>query len=304
MAEFDRSMIFMPLSEAQRFFNKGDSVDVLEVIVEDPEDVGRVCRRHEGCGHPVACTSSDWRQRNESFFTVLEVERNMMFIILSIIVLVAAFNIISGLMMLVKDKGRDIGILRTMGASQGCDHARFPHHRSQHRRGRHPRRLHPWHPVLLEDRRDPPVRRVADQHQAVRRRHLLPDETARGPRTGARRRPSSAWRWCCRCWRRSIPPGALPGSIPSKRCATSRPRAERPLPPPRTAAQGRASRLPAGRPRDQRAQGRQRGPLSGTGSGAGRPVRRRQVDAAARCRSARDGRCRPGLSSTGRTARS
>jgi lipoprotein-releasing system permease protein len=62
----------------------------------------------------------DWRQRNESFFTVLEVERNMMFIILSIIVLVAAFNIISGLMMLVKDKGRDIGILRTMGASKGA----------------------------------------------------------------------------------------------------------------------------------------------------------------------------------------
>ena len=57
-------------------------------------------------------------QRNESFFTVLEVERNMMFIILSVIVLVAAFNIISGLMMLVKDKGRDIGILRTMGASR------------------------------------------------------------------------------------------------------------------------------------------------------------------------------------------
>src|SRR4029434_5866272 len=62
---------------------------------------------------------SDWRQRNESFFTVLEVERNMMFIILSLIVLVAALNIISGLMMLVKDKGRDIAILRTMGASKG-----------------------------------------------------------------------------------------------------------------------------------------------------------------------------------------
>ena len=63
---------------------------------------------------------SDWRQRNESFFTVLQVERNMMFIILSLIVLVAAFNIISGLMMLVKDKGRDIGILRTMGATKGA----------------------------------------------------------------------------------------------------------------------------------------------------------------------------------------
>jgi lipoprotein-releasing system permease protein len=118
MAEFDRSMIFMPLSEAQRFFNKGTSVDVLEVIVENPEDVGQYVAAMKAAGIP-SMHYVDWRQRNESFFTVLEVERNMMFIILSIIVLVAAFNIISGLMMLVKDKGRDIGILRTMGASQG-----------------------------------------------------------------------------------------------------------------------------------------------------------------------------------------
>jgi lipoprotein-releasing system permease protein len=61
---------------------------------------------------------SDWRQRNETFFTVLEVERNVMFIILSLIILVAALNIISGMMMLVKDKGRDIAVLRTMGASK------------------------------------------------------------------------------------------------------------------------------------------------------------------------------------------
>ena len=63
---------------------------------------------------------TDWRKRNETFFTVLEVERNVMFIILSLIVLVAALNIISGLMMLVKDKGRDIAILRTMGATKGA----------------------------------------------------------------------------------------------------------------------------------------------------------------------------------------
>src|SRR4029078_12995889 len=63
---------------------------------------------------------TDWRKRNETFFTVLEVERNVMFIILSLIVLVAALNIMSGLMMLVKDKGRDIAILRTMGATKGA----------------------------------------------------------------------------------------------------------------------------------------------------------------------------------------
>ena len=77
------------------------------------------------------------------------------------------------------------------------------------------------HPVLLEDRRDPPVRGVADQHQAVQPRDLLPDEAAGRHQRAAPRRPSSSWRWCCRCWRRSIPPGALRGSIPSTRFATS-----------------------------------------------------------------------------------
>jgi len=119
MSEYDRTMIFMPLSEAQRYFNRADTVDVLEVIVEDPENLGPVLADMKQTGIRNL-TLSDWRQRNESFFTVLEVERNMMFIILSLIVLVAAFNIISGLIMLVKDKGRDIGILRTMGATKGA----------------------------------------------------------------------------------------------------------------------------------------------------------------------------------------
>jgi len=119
MAEFDRSLIFMPLGEAQRFFNRGESVDVLEILVENPENSAEPLEAMKQAGYP-ALQFYDWRQRNASFFTVLEVERNMMFIILSIIVLVAAFNIISGLMMLVKDKGRDIGILRTMGASKGA----------------------------------------------------------------------------------------------------------------------------------------------------------------------------------------
>jgi lipoprotein-releasing system permease protein len=119
MSEFDRSMVFMPLKEAQRFFNKGDAVDVLEVMVDDAEDLAPPIAAMKDVGIP-SLHFTDWRQRNASFFTVLEVERNMMFIILSIIVLVAVFNIISGLIMLVKDKGRDIGILRTMGATQGA----------------------------------------------------------------------------------------------------------------------------------------------------------------------------------------
>jgi lipoprotein-releasing system permease protein len=119
MSEYDRSMIFMPLGEAQRYFNKGKAVDVLEVFVDDPEQVAERATAMRGAGL-AGLHFSDWRQRNESFFTVLEVERNMMFIILSVIVVVAAFNIISGLIMLVKDKGREIGILRTMGASKGA----------------------------------------------------------------------------------------------------------------------------------------------------------------------------------------
>ncbi len=96
---------------------------------------------------------SDWRVRNETFFTVLEVERNVMFIILSLIVLVAALNIISGLMMLVKDKGRDVAILRTMGATRGRDDARLPHHRRLDRHRRHHRRPDPRHRLLLSTSR-------------------------------------------------------------------------------------------------------------------------------------------------------
>ncbi len=119
MSEYDRTMIFMPLEEAQRYFSRGRSVDVLEVVVDDPERIdGYKGAMQEAGGETIQL--SDWRQRNQTFFTVLEVERNVMFIILSLIILVAALNIISGMMMLVKDKGRDIAILRTMGATRGA----------------------------------------------------------------------------------------------------------------------------------------------------------------------------------------
>ncbi|HMN36295.1 MAG TPA: lipoprotein-releasing ABC transporter permease subunit [Hyphomicrobium sp.] len=119
MSEYDRMMIFMPLAEAQKYFSKGNEVDVLEVVVDNPERVAEYASEIRKLLGPEMGLS-DWRTRNETFFTVLEVERNVMFIILSLIVLVAALNIISGLMMLVKDKGRDIAILRTMGASKGA----------------------------------------------------------------------------------------------------------------------------------------------------------------------------------------
>lgn len=118
MSEYDKSMVFMPLAEAQRYFSRGSEVDVLEVLVDSPDQVDAVMGPLKLAGG-ATLHFSDWRKRNETFFTVLEVERNVMFIILSLIVLVAALNIISGIMMLVKEKSRDIAILRTMGATKG-----------------------------------------------------------------------------------------------------------------------------------------------------------------------------------------
>jgi lipoprotein-releasing system permease protein len=119
MSEYDSSIIFMPLNEAQRYFSQPNSVTVLEVVLDSPDEVTDVGPRILEAGGPTIYIS-DWRQRNATFFTALEVERNVMFLILALIVLVAALNIISGLHMLVKDKSRDIAILRTMGATRGA----------------------------------------------------------------------------------------------------------------------------------------------------------------------------------------
>ncbi|MDA7946610.1 MAG: lipoprotein-releasing ABC transporter permease subunit [Hyphomicrobiaceae bacterium] len=118
MSEYDNSIIFMPLREAQRYFNKPKMVSVLEVLVDQPDAVGFLRPTILEAGGPTIYVT-DWRQRNASFFSALQVERNVMFLILTLIVLVAALNIISGLIMLVKDKGADIAILRTMGATRG-----------------------------------------------------------------------------------------------------------------------------------------------------------------------------------------
>jgi lipoprotein-releasing system permease protein len=118
MSEYDAGMVFMPLAEAQAYFNRNNDVTAIEVFTNNPDRID-VFRKSvtEAAGRPVFLV--DWRQRNSTFFNALQVERNVMFLILTMIVLVAALNIISGLIMLVKDKGSDIAILRTMGASQG-----------------------------------------------------------------------------------------------------------------------------------------------------------------------------------------
>ncbi len=117
MSEYDSIFIFMPLKEAQAFFNLGNKVQSLEVFLNNADEVSQISPEVEkAVGRQVY--SVDWRSRNQAFFSALQVERNVMFFILSLIVLVAALNIISGLIMLVKDKGHDIAILRTMGARQ------------------------------------------------------------------------------------------------------------------------------------------------------------------------------------------
>jgi len=119
MSEYDSAFVFMPLPEAQAYFNRAGDVTAIEVYVEKPDQVDYQRRLiTEAAGRPIFLI--DWRQRNATFFNALQVERNVMFLILTIIVIVAAFNITSGLIMLVKDKGRDIGILRTMGVTQGA----------------------------------------------------------------------------------------------------------------------------------------------------------------------------------------
>jgi lipoprotein-releasing system permease protein len=119
MSEFDSSVIFMPFEEAQLYFNMEGRAQTIEVFVEDPDAVDSL-RELVEIAAARQVFISDWRQRNETFFSALQVERNVMFMILTLIVLVAALNIISGLIMLVKDKGRDIAILRTMGATRGA----------------------------------------------------------------------------------------------------------------------------------------------------------------------------------------
>jgi lipoprotein-releasing system permease protein len=118
MSEYDQVFVFMPLPEAQAYFNRPGDVSAIEVYTDNPDNIDYFRKQiTEKAGRPVFLV--DWRQRNATFFNALQVERNVMFLILMLIVLVAALNIVSGLIMLVKDKGHDIAILRTIGATRG-----------------------------------------------------------------------------------------------------------------------------------------------------------------------------------------
>lgn len=116
--DIDSTRIYMPLNEAQIYFDKPDVVDEIEVMVEEPEEVDALRTALFEAGGPRTLLWT-WRDSAGAFLRALEVEDTVMFVLLSILVLIASMNIISGLVMLVKNKGRDIGILRTMGLTQG-----------------------------------------------------------------------------------------------------------------------------------------------------------------------------------------
>jgi lipoprotein-releasing system permease protein len=118
MHEYDSGFIFMPLAAAQVYFKLPGAVSYLDVVIKNPDHAPRMASEvWNQLGNQGRVY--DWQRTNSSFFNAIQVERNVMFLILTLIIVVAAFNIVSSLIMLVKDKGRDIAILRTMGATRG-----------------------------------------------------------------------------------------------------------------------------------------------------------------------------------------
>jgi lipoprotein-releasing system permease protein len=119
MYEYDSSFLYMSLANAQQFFRLGERATGVEIVLPDPGQLNRIKRQLIET-LPPDYRIVDWQEANRGFFSAIQVERNVMFLILTMIILVAAFNIISTVVMLVKDKRRDIAILRSMGATQGA----------------------------------------------------------------------------------------------------------------------------------------------------------------------------------------
>jgi lipoprotein-releasing system permease protein len=119
MSEYDQAFIYMPLEQAQLFFGRDASVDYIEIKLANPDKAPALKPALAAAAGPGAVVS-DWTQKNQAYFGALQVEHNSMELILALLVLIASLNIISALVMLVKNKGRDIAILRTMGAGKGA----------------------------------------------------------------------------------------------------------------------------------------------------------------------------------------
>jgi lipoprotein-releasing system permease protein len=120
MNEYDSSYVFLPIGAAQIFFQVPDAATQIEVMVADPDRVAATAAEIRAALHGTPVRVIDWQQSNNSFFTAVQVEQNVMFLILTLIILVAAFNVISSMIMLVKDKTRDIAVLRTLGAGRAA----------------------------------------------------------------------------------------------------------------------------------------------------------------------------------------
>ncbi|MCC7305197.1 MAG: lipoprotein-releasing ABC transporter permease subunit [Alphaproteobacteria bacterium] len=117
MHEYNSGFVYMPLEAAQTLFQLPNAVTALEIFLKNPDDLPEI-RKAVVLAVQGQAGVYDWRDMNQSFFNALQVERNVMFLILTLIIIVAAFNIISSMIMLVKDKGHDIAIMRTMGATR------------------------------------------------------------------------------------------------------------------------------------------------------------------------------------------
>ncbi len=177
MFEYDSGFVFMPLEAAQIYFQSKGAVTNIEVFLDNPDRVNSIrIEILRAAGVPLRLV--DWQQANASFFNAVKVERNVMFLILTLIILVAAFNIISGMIMMVKDKGRDIAILRTMGADPGHDHAYLPAGGRVGRHYRHSGGVRARCRLCRKYRNHSPVDTGTDRCGAVRRRNLLPVATA------------------------------------------------------------------------------------------------------------------------------
>ncbi len=115
MYEYDSSVVFMPLAVAQKFFALGDGVNTIEIEVNDPKNFAEVKQQIFEMIKDSPYYLTDWREQNASFLESIDVQANVLFLILALIILVAAFNVISGMVMLVNDKNKEIAILRTIG---------------------------------------------------------------------------------------------------------------------------------------------------------------------------------------------
>ncbi len=120
MQQYDSSFVFIPLQSAQTLFQQPDAATQIQVYVADPDHDDAIKRQIAAMLSDIPINIQDWRQSNDSFLAAVTVEGNVMFLILTLIILVAAFNVISSLIMMVKDKTGDIAILRTVGASSGA----------------------------------------------------------------------------------------------------------------------------------------------------------------------------------------